>query len=67
MTTITRWVLAHRRWVAAFWVVVTVAGIASVGQATKAFSSEFSVPGARAMRPTRRSSACSARVAAPRR
>jgi putative drug exporter of the RND superfamily len=45
MTTITRWVLAHRRWVAAFWVVVTIAGIASVGQATKAFSSEFSVPG----------------------
>ena len=45
MTTITRWVLAHRRWVAAFWVVVTIVGVASVGQATKAFSSEFSVPG----------------------
>ena len=45
MTTITRWVLAHRRWVAAFWIVVTIVGIATVGQATKAFSSEFSVPG----------------------
>ena len=31
MTTITRWVLAHRRLVAAFWVVVTVVGIATVG------------------------------------
>ncbi|HYZ80516.1 MAG TPA: MMPL family transporter, partial [Solirubrobacteraceae bacterium] len=45
MTTITRWVLAHRRWVAAFWIVVTIVGMATVGQATKSFSSEFSVPG----------------------
>ena len=45
MTTITRWVLAHRRWVAAFWIVVTIVGIATVGQTTKSFSSEFSVPG----------------------
>jgi putative drug exporter of the RND superfamily len=45
MTTITRWVLAHRRWVATFWVAVTLVGIATVGQATKSFSSEFSVPG----------------------
>jgi putative drug exporter of the RND superfamily len=45
MTRITRWVLAHRRLVAAFWVVVTVVGIATVGQATRSFSSEFSVPG----------------------
>ena len=45
MTTITRWVLAHRRWVAAFWVVLTIVGVATVGQATKSFSSEFSVPG----------------------
>jgi RND superfamily putative drug exporter len=45
MTTITRWVLGHRRWVAAFWVVVTVVGMATVSQATKSFSSEFSVPG----------------------
>ncbi|HEY3727034.1 MAG TPA: MMPL family transporter [Solirubrobacteraceae bacterium] len=41
----TRWVLAHRRIVAAFWIVVTVVGIATVGQATKVFSNEFSVPG----------------------
>jgi RND superfamily putative drug exporter len=43
--TITRWVLAHKRIVATFWIVVTVVGIATVGQATKAFSNEFSVPG----------------------
>jgi RND superfamily putative drug exporter len=45
MTTITRWVLAHRRWVAAFWLVVTIVGIATVSQSTKSFSNEFSVPG----------------------
>jgi putative drug exporter of the RND superfamily len=45
MTTITRWVLAHKRWVAAFWIVVTIVGVATVGQSTKSFSSEFSVPG----------------------
>jgi putative drug exporter of the RND superfamily len=45
MTTITRWVLAHKRSVAAFWILVTLVGIATVSQATKAFSSEFTVPG----------------------
>ena len=45
MTMTTRWVLAHRRWVAAFWIVVTIVGMATVGQSTKSFSSEFSVPG----------------------
>jgi RND superfamily putative drug exporter len=45
MTAITRWVLAHKRIVAGFWILVTVVGIATVGQATKVFSNEFSVPG----------------------
>ena len=45
MVATTRWVLAHRRTVTAFWVVVTIVGMASVSHATKAFSSEFSVPG----------------------
>jgi RND superfamily putative drug exporter len=45
MTAITRWVLAHKRIVAAVWILVTVVGIATVGQATKVFSNEFSVPG----------------------
>ena len=31
MTSITRWVLAHKRIVTAAWVVVTLVGIATVG------------------------------------
>jgi putative drug exporter of the RND superfamily len=45
MERLTRWVLAHRRLVVAFWVVLTVAGIATVGNATKAMNQKFSVPG----------------------
>ena len=45
MTTLTRQVLAHRRIVAAFWIGVTLVGIATVSQSTKSFSKEFSVPG----------------------
>ncbi len=45
MTAITRFVLAHKRLVAAIWIVLTIAGIATVNQATKSFSSQFSVPG----------------------
>jgi RND superfamily putative drug exporter len=45
MTAIARWVLAHRRLVAATWIAITVAGIATVGQATSSFSKTFSVPG----------------------
>ena len=42
---VTRWVLAHKRSVASFWVLVTIVGIATVGSSTKAFSTQFSVPG----------------------
>ncbi|PZS14914.1 MAG: MMPL family transporter [Solirubrobacterales bacterium] len=45
MTTLTRWVLAHKRLVTSAWVVVTLVGIATVGTSTKAFSNKFSVPG----------------------
>jgi RND superfamily putative drug exporter len=45
MTTITRWVLAHKRLVGAFWVVVTVVGIATISSSTGAFNSKFTVPG----------------------
>src|SRR5580704_12932921 len=45
LTSITRLVLAHKRIVAAFWVVVTIVGIATVSHSTGAFSSKFSVPG----------------------
>ena len=45
MSAITRWVLAHKRIVVLFWVVLTVVGIASVNSATKALDQKFSVPG----------------------
>ena len=45
MTTLTRWVLAHKRAVAGLWIVVTLVGIATVGTSTGAFSKKFTVPG----------------------
>src|SRR5271165_1250243 len=45
MTATTRWVLAHKRMVVAFWLVLTLVGIASAGTATKALKQKFSVPG----------------------
>jgi RND superfamily putative drug exporter len=45
MARITRWVLAHKRLVVAFWAVVTLVGIASASSATHALKQKFSVPG----------------------
>ncbi len=45
MAAITRWVLAHKRIVVAFWIVLTLVGMASAGKATKALDQKFSVPG----------------------
>ena len=45
MTSITRWVLAHKRVVVAFWLVLTLVGMASAGSATKALKQKFTVPG----------------------
>jgi RND superfamily putative drug exporter len=45
MTTLTGWVLRHKRLVVGFWIVVTVAAFAAIGPATKALSPEFTVPG----------------------
>jgi len=45
MAALTRWVLAHKRVVAAFWVVLTLVGMASAGPASKALKQKFSVPG----------------------
>src|SRR5438132_11404695 len=45
MTAITRWVLAHKRLVVVFWLLVTLVGMASAGSATKALKQKFSVPG----------------------
>jgi RND superfamily putative drug exporter len=45
MTSLTRWVLAHKRTVAGFWAVLTLVGMASASSATKALKQKFSVPG----------------------
>jgi uncharacterized membrane protein YdfJ with MMPL/SSD domain len=45
MTAVTRWVLGHKLLVTAFWAVVTVVGIATVGSTTRSFSNKFSAPG----------------------
>ncbi len=45
MSTLTRWVLAHKRIVVGFWLTLTIVGIASAGPATKALKQKFTVPG----------------------
>src|SRR6202453_2848191 len=45
MAAITRWVLAHKRIVVAFWLVLTLVGMASANSASKALKQKFSVPG----------------------
>ena len=44
MSSLTRWVLAHKRIVVVFWVVLTIVGIAAAGPASKALEQKFSVP-----------------------
>jgi RND superfamily putative drug exporter len=45
MTRTTRWVLAHKRIVVGFWVLLALVGMASAGSASKALKQKFSVPG----------------------
>ena len=45
MSSLTRWVLAHKRTVVVFWVLLTVVGIGAAGPASDALTQEFSVPG----------------------
>jgi RND superfamily putative drug exporter len=44
LSSLTRWVLAHKRIVVAVWVALTLAGVAAAGPATDALEPEFSVP-----------------------
>jgi RND superfamily putative drug exporter len=44
MSSLTRWVLAHKRIVVGFWIVATVAGIMAAGPASEALDQKFSVP-----------------------
>ncbi len=45
MTRLTHWVLAHKRIVAGFWVILTLVGMATAGTSTKSLKQKFSVPG----------------------
>jgi RND superfamily putative drug exporter len=44
MSSLTRWVLAHKRTVVISWIVLTIAGVAAAGPASDALKAEFSVP-----------------------
>ena len=44
MSSLTRWVLAHKKTVVIAWIFLTIAGIAASGPATDALDPEFSVP-----------------------
>jgi putative drug exporter of the RND superfamily len=45
VSSLTRWVLAHRRTVVLSWLVLTLVGVAAAGPASDALEPEFSVPG----------------------
>ncbi len=45
ISTVTSWVLRHKRLVIGFWIVLTIVGGATSGAATKAMKQKFSVPG----------------------
>jgi RND superfamily putative drug exporter len=44
VSSLTRWVLAHKRIVVSFWIVATIAGVMAAGPASEALDQEFSVP-----------------------
>jgi RND superfamily putative drug exporter len=44
MSSLTRWVLSHKRSVAGLWLALTIAGIVAAGPASNALEPEFSVP-----------------------
>jgi RND superfamily putative drug exporter len=45
MSSLTRYVLAHKRLVVISWILLTIAGMAAAGPASEALDQEFSVPG----------------------
>ena len=45
MTSITQWVLRHKRLIAGGWLIVTLVGIATVSHSINSFSKKFGVPG----------------------
>jgi putative drug exporter of the RND superfamily len=45
MTTLTRWVLGHRKLVVTLWVALALAGVAAMGPANRSFQQQFTLPG----------------------
>jgi putative drug exporter of the RND superfamily len=45
MTTLTRWVLGHKKLVVALWVALAIAGVAAMGPADRSFEQQFNLPG----------------------
>ena len=45
MTSLTRWVLGHKKLVVGLWVALAVAGVAAMGPADRSFEQQFNVPG----------------------
>src|SRR3954451_16644765 len=45
ISTVTAWVLKHKRLVIGFWIVLTIVGGAASGPASRAMDQKFSVPG----------------------
>jgi RND superfamily putative drug exporter len=45
MTTLTRWVLDHKKLVVALWVVLAAVGVAAMGPASRSFEQRFDIPG----------------------
>jgi RND superfamily putative drug exporter len=45
MTTLTRWVLGHKKLVVALWLVLAAAGVAAMGPADRSFEQQFNIPG----------------------
>ena len=48
LSTLTRWVLRHKKLVVGLWLVLTVAGVMAMKPAGEALSEEFSIPGSEA-------------------
>jgi RND superfamily putative drug exporter len=45
MTTLTRWVLGHKKLVVGLWIVLAAAGVAAMGPASRSFEEQFNIPG----------------------
>jgi len=45
MTTLTRWVLGHKKLVVVLWIALAVAGFAAMGPADRSFEQQFTLPG----------------------